>query len=105
MEACIEFSKVLNIVKFTAALSKKRETTDWRTGNRDVPQANQNQVSLTAAKSDGGFFFFLLLLKDVLIYWSLHSDVSMISHFNRGDSRSFMSWTSIFVPLLDTDDL
>lgn len=66
MEACIEFSKALNIVKFTAALSKKRETTDWRTGNRDVPQANQNQVSFTAAKSDGGFFSFSCCLK---MYW------------------------------------
>lgn len=51
------FPKPLTLLSLQQRSAKKGETTEWRTGNRDVPQPNQNQVSFAAAKSDGGCFF------------------------------------------------
>lgn len=113
METCVEFSKALNIVKVVATLSKKEEPrTDGQEAGMFPSQIRIRFHPLVEncilSKSDADFFLLFPSICCLNVLWficRLQSNLSMISRFIRRKSRPFMSWTSVFVPLWDTDDL
>lgn len=110
-ETCIEFSTTCNTVTLETLSRKEEPQTDGQEAGMFPGQIRIKFHPLlenyTLGKSNADFYFSChhSLPEQAVIYWSLHSDVSMISPFIRRHTHPVLFWTPIFVPLWDIDDL